>query len=93
MPDHAYDNPELDSLQFLEAVMRDENVPIELRLKAAEGLLPYQQPKPKPSLVPWKTKNIPGNEDVTITVRIPSVFNSVDTPDDTDTPAQVEGHA
>jgi hypothetical protein len=41
MAEPAYDNPGLTSKQFLEAVRRDPDVPIRLRLKVAEYLLHY----------------------------------------------------
>jgi hypothetical protein len=43
---HAYDNPELDSLDFLRAVRDDKTVPLALREKAARHLLPYEQNTP-----------------------------------------------
>jgi hypothetical protein len=67
---HAYDNTSLDSLQFLEAVMRSPEVSIADRIAAAGALLPYYQPKPKPSVVPWHVNGIPGDKDVTIKIAI-----------------------
>jgi hypothetical protein len=39
---HAYDNPELSAVQFLLAVMRDQSVPLYLRIDAARAAAPYE---------------------------------------------------
>jgi hypothetical protein len=69
---HLYDNPDLNSLEFLEAVMRSPELDINDRIKAADALLPYYQPKPKPqpSIRPLYTNGIPGDQDVTIKIVI-----------------------
>jgi hypothetical protein len=74
---HAYDNTTLDSLQFLAAVVHSPEVPLEDRIKAAEALLPFAA-KPQPSAVPWHTytsdgRAVPGAEDVTIKIVVPSL--------------------
>src|SRR6516225_3387100 len=43
---HAYDDPSLDALEFLQAVYRDSSLPMSIRIDAARGLLPYTEPKP-----------------------------------------------
>jgi hypothetical protein len=45
---HAYDNPTLDSLDFMKAVMHDQRLPTSIRLDAASKLAPYEHPIPKP---------------------------------------------
>lgn len=37
---HAYDNPDLDSVGLLLAVMRDTSLPLAVRVDAADKLLP-----------------------------------------------------
>jgi hypothetical protein len=79
---HLFDNPDLDALQFLEAVMHSPEVDIVDRLAAAAALLPYYQPpiKPiKPTVRPWynvtrKGKYIPGDIDTTIKIVIPELI-------------------
>jgi hypothetical protein len=66
--DRAYNDPKLNSLEFLEAVMRDPNVPTQLRMKAAEHLLPYtEHPQVRLTLHPVRDK------DVVITIKLPTV--------------------
>jgi hypothetical protein len=48
---HAYDNPELSAKEFLLAVMRDRDVPLYLRLKAAKAVAPYTVQVPEPERV------------------------------------------
>ncbi len=45
---HAYDNPDLDDLQFLRAVRNDTSVPLHLRVKAAQAVMPYTTHAPEP---------------------------------------------
>ena len=45
---HAYDNPELSSVQFLLAVMHDQTVPLYLRMKAAQAVAPFTAYAPEP---------------------------------------------
>jgi hypothetical protein len=45
---HAYDNPELSAKEFLLAVMRDRDVPMYLRLKAAHAVASYTEHGPRP---------------------------------------------
>jgi hypothetical protein len=75
--DHLYDNPSLDPLQFLAAVMRDPECEIADRLAAAAALLPFYKPKPpfQPSVRPWHNytrsgRAIPGDKDWTVTIRV-----------------------
>ena len=44
--DHPYDEPNLDSLQFLYAVMQDATVPLQLRIEAANHLMPFTEHRP-----------------------------------------------
>src|SRR5262249_26017454 len=43
---HAYDDPDLSPIEFLQAVYRDPLLPMSLRIDAARGLLPYTEPRP-----------------------------------------------
>src|SRR6516162_759717 len=43
---HAYDDPSLDPLEFLQAVYRDQTLPMSIRIDAARALLPYTEPRP-----------------------------------------------
>jgi len=45
---HAYDDPSLDPLEFLQAVYRDQTLPMSIRIDAARALLPYTEPRPGP---------------------------------------------
>jgi hypothetical protein len=45
-PRHPCDNPDLNALEFLLAVMHDPTFPIAIRVKAAEGAAPYFTPRP-----------------------------------------------
>jgi hypothetical protein len=51
-PPHAYNDPELDSTEFLRAVMHDPSVPLSLRTKAAAHLAPYEHPTLPPAREP-----------------------------------------
>ena len=45
--DHEYDDPELSAVDFLLCVMRDQSLPLPVRVDAADKLLPlYQKPQP-----------------------------------------------
>ena len=44
-PEHACDNPDLNALEFLLAVMHDRTFPLSVRMKAAEGAVPYFTPR------------------------------------------------
>ena len=61
--DHAYDNPTLDSLGFLRAVMHDHSLDVSVRLEAAFRLAPYEcaPPRPVPQPVEY-TINIQFND-------------------------------
>jgi hypothetical protein len=41
-PDHAYNDPTLDSVGFMRAVMHDRGLPVPVRLEAAFKLAPYE---------------------------------------------------
>jgi hypothetical protein len=85
--DRSYNDPKLNSLEFLEAVMRDPNVPLQLRAKAAEYLLPYtEHPQVRLTLHPVK------DTDVTITIKLPTLYGDEDT-SKMDTKTEVVGHA
>ena len=43
---HAYNDPNLSPIEFLQAVYRDASLPMSIRIDAARGLLPYTEPKP-----------------------------------------------
>jgi hypothetical protein len=47
-PAREWNNPTLDTLQFMEAVMHDTRLPIAVRLDAADKLARYRYPMPKP---------------------------------------------
>ena len=48
-PSHPCDDPSLDARGFLLAVMHDRTFPLSVRMKAAEGALPYFAPRPNES--------------------------------------------
>ena len=43
---HAYDDPSLSPIEFLQAVYHDPSLPMSIRIDAARGLLPYTEPRP-----------------------------------------------
>ena len=43
---HAYNDPDLSPVEFLQAVYRDPLLPMSIRIDAARGLLPYTEPRP-----------------------------------------------
>jgi len=43
---HAYNDPDLSPIEFLQAVYRDASLPMSIRIDAARGLLPYTEPRP-----------------------------------------------
>ena len=43
---HAYDDPDLSAIEFLQAVYRDPRLPMSTRIDAARGLLPFTEPRP-----------------------------------------------
>ena len=45
---HAYDDPDLSPIEFLQAVYRDPLLPMSIRIDAARGLLPYTEHPPGP---------------------------------------------
>jgi hypothetical protein len=51
---HAYDDPDLSPLEFLQAVYRDPLLPMSTRIDAARGLLPYTEPRPMNSVIDCK---------------------------------------
>jgi hypothetical protein len=65
---HLYDNPDLGPLDFLAAVLHAPEADIYDRIAAAEALLPYVAPPIKPTVKPWYTNGIPGNEDVIVKI-------------------------
>jgi hypothetical protein len=72
---HLFDDPSLDALQFLAAVMHAREADITDRIAAAAALLPYYQPPFKPSERPWHNvtrtgKYIPGDKDWIVRIRI-----------------------
>jgi hypothetical protein len=67
---HLYDNSELNSLEFLAAVMHSVEVPIEHRIAAAEALLPFVKAKPLPSIRPLYVNGIPTDQDVMVKIVI-----------------------
>jgi hypothetical protein len=44
---HEYDDPSLDAVDFLLAVMRDVTLPLAIRMDAANKLLPVYRPPPQ----------------------------------------------
>ena len=46
---HAYNDPSLSPIEFLQAVYRDPRLPMSVRIDAARGLLPYAEPRPASS--------------------------------------------
>jgi len=44
-----YNDPDLSSLEFLLAVMRDEHLPLSTRIQAASAALPFTTPYPRPT--------------------------------------------
>jgi len=49
---HAYNVPGLSSLDFLRAVMEDEQLPMSYRIEAAKALLPFTTPYPRSQIIP-----------------------------------------
>src|SRR5215472_9135306 len=45
---HAYNNPNLSAIEFLQAVMHCERLPLPTRLKAAKAPLPFTDAIPRP---------------------------------------------
>jgi hypothetical protein len=43
---HAYDDPTLSAIEFLQAVYHATHLPMSTRIDAARGLLPYTEPRP-----------------------------------------------
>jgi hypothetical protein len=43
---HAYDDPTIGPLEFLQCVYRATHLPMSIRIDAARGLLPYTEPRP-----------------------------------------------
>ena len=60
---HVYNTPGLDSLDFLRAVREDKTVPLNLRTRAAEALLPYESGDP--SQYPYHPDPISTSPDLT----------------------------
>jgi hypothetical protein len=46
---HAYDDPDLTPIEFLQAVYRDSSLPMSIRIDAARGALPFTEPRPASS--------------------------------------------
>jgi hypothetical protein len=45
---HAYNDPDLSPIEFLQAVMHAERLPLDTRIQAAKALLPYTNSFPRP---------------------------------------------
>jgi len=43
---HAFNDPDLSAIEFLQAVYRDSSLPMSTRIDAARGLLPFTEPRP-----------------------------------------------
>jgi hypothetical protein len=43
---HAYNDPDLSPIEFLQAVYHATHLPMSIRIDAARGLLPYTEPRP-----------------------------------------------
>jgi len=56
---HAYDDPDLSPIEFLQAVYRDPRLPMSPRIDAARGLLPYTEPRPANAVLSGCTIVIP----------------------------------
>jgi hypothetical protein len=67
---HAYDNTELDSLQFLAAVMHAPEADLADRIVAAEALLPFVKAPLQPSVRPLYVNGVPSDKDVIVKVVI-----------------------
>ena len=61
-PYHAYNDPDITPLEFLLACMRDPDLPLTLRMKAAEYAAPYCEARPAPVREPALTIYINGAE-------------------------------
>src|SRR2546425_12800396 len=46
---HVYDDPDLSPLEFLQAVYHATHLPMTTRIEAASALLPFTDPKPRPT--------------------------------------------
>jgi hypothetical protein len=46
---HAYNDPELSPIEFLKAVYHATHLPMSTRIEAASALLPFTEPKPRPT--------------------------------------------
>jgi len=49
---HAYDDPDLSPVEFLQAVYRATHLPMSIRIDAARGALPFTEPRPASSPPP-----------------------------------------
>jgi hypothetical protein len=47
---HAYNDPDLSPIEFLQAVYRDTHLPMVTRIQAASALLPFTHPAPRPTV-------------------------------------------
>jgi hypothetical protein len=65
---HLFDNPELNALEFLAAVMHSPEADINDRIAAASALLPFISPKPAPTVRPWYVNGVPSDVDCTIKI-------------------------
>jgi hypothetical protein len=43
--EHGYNNPNLNSKEFLTEIMHDKKVPLNLRMEAARNLAPFEHPR------------------------------------------------
>ena len=43
--EHAYDDPELSSKEFLHAVVHDKRLPLSVRIEAAKAVAVYEHPR------------------------------------------------
>ena len=61
---HVYNDPDLSAIEFLQAVMHAEHLPMATRIDAARALLPFTEPAPRPVVQgPTLTIVIGGIED------------------------------
>jgi hypothetical protein len=68
--DAPFNRPGLPDLEFIAAIRDARDVPVSLRLEAAQARLPYVEPQAhKPTVFAL------GDQDVTISVKIPAFFD------------------
>ena len=57
---HAYNDPDLSPIEFLQAVYRATHLPMSVRIAAASALLPYTNSSPRSQTIPPRCKIIIG---------------------------------